>query len=512
MGMDPRARAILAVSMVLATLLYTIDTTIVNVALPNMQGSLQASQDQAAWILTAYIVISAIATPLAGWLGNRFGLRPVMLICIAGFTAGSMLCGVSNSITEMVLCRMLQGLFGAALVPLSQVGLMQEFPRESHGRVLALWGIGVMVGPIIGPTLGGWLTDTYSWRWAFYINLPIGVLAWLGVLLSMPRRRPHPGRPFDMKGFLMLSLAVGLGQLMLDRGAVNDWFSSTEILAEGFFAVVATYMFVVHSLTSRHPFVDIHLFKDRNFTVSLFLSVCIGAFVLSPSILLPGFLQRLQGYTPTQSGMILAARGLASIVGMSIAGKLISRVDPRHMVLVGVVIVITSLWQMGSFNVDTPIRDFIIAGVIQGVGIPLSFMALTFSSFATLPDSSRSEAGALQTLARNIGGSAGISIAVAYLTHSTQVNSSYLAEHFTSFATERWLMVGASPGANAPTALITGEVQRQALGIAYSNDFYLMAWAALICVPFALLLRKPGPRPAQAPPSAGDVPAVDAGH
>ena len=382
MSSRPQAsRGLLAGATVMATLLYAIDTTIVNVALPHIQGSLQASQDQAAWIVTAYIVMSTIATPLAGWLGSRYGLRRVMLVAIAGFTIGSVLCGVSESLEQMVAFRMLQGAFGAALVPLSQVILLQEFPRESHGRVMALWGVGVMVGPIIGPTLGGWLTDELSWRWAFYINLPVGILAWLGIMVSMPSRHDQSHRPFDVMGFVILSLAIGLFQLMLDRGETNGWLGSTEIVAEAFFAGVCLYMFVVHAMTTRHPFIDIHLFKDRNFTVSLFVQLGIGLFVLSPSVLLPSFLQQLKGYTPTQAGVMLAARGAASIVSMWLSGRFVTRLDPKRTMLAGLLLVAASLWTMASFSVDTPERSILLSGVLQGFGIPLAFMPLTFVAF-----------------------------------------------------------------------------------------------------------------------------------
>ncbi len=506
----PRSRILLAGATVLATMLYAIDSTIVNVALPHMQGSLQATQDQAAWIVTAYIVVSAIATPLAGWFGARFGLRRVLLMSIAGFTAGSVLCGIANGLTEMVVFRMVQGAFGAALVPLSQVTLLQEFPKESHGRVMALWGVGVMVGPIIGPTLGGWLTDELSWRWAFYINLPVGVLAWLALLVSMPKDHDPQHRPFDIQGFVFLSLAVGLFQLMLDRGETVDWFSSPEIVAEAFFSAVCLYMFIVHSFTSRHPFVDIHLFKDRNFTIAILIQLGIGAFVLSPSVLLPSFLQQLQGYTPAQAGVLMAARGVSSIGAMFLSGRLATTVDPRGTLLAGIGIVAASLWMMAGFSIDTPARDFVLVGLVQGFGIPLAFMPITFVAFATLPDSSRTEAGVLLTLVRNIGGSAGISTAIALLSRSAQVNQSYLSEHFTPYAGERWQALGSLPGANLPTGGLVGEIGRQALAIAYANDFHLLAAATLLAVPCILLLRR-AQRPA---PSAAkqDAGMADAAH
>ncbi len=488
-ALPSRSRNLLAISTVLATMLYTIDSTIVNVALPHMQGSLQATQDQSAWIITSYIVVSAIMTPLAGWLGTRFGLRPVMLWSIAGFTLGSILCGVSSSLGQMVVFRILQGAAGAALLPLSQVVLLQEFPREQHARVTALWGMGVLVGPVIGPTLGGWLTDELSWRWAFYINVPVGLVSFLGMLAFLRRGGGDVRRPFDTTGFILLSLALGLLQLMLDRGQTNDWFESTEILAEGFFAVVCLYMFIAHSLTSPRPFVDFRLFRDRNFTVSLGVMFAIGIAVFSPTVLMPGFLQQLQGYSPTQAGLLVASRGLSSMAAMLIAGRLIGRMDLRLIMAVGVGSAAVSLWMMGLFSLDTPAYMVVTAGLLQGFGAPLTFVPLTFAAFGTLGGAQRTEAGVLLTLTRNIGASVGISMAVALLARSAQMNHSYLAEHFTPYSAMRWAALGAQPGDPAASAQLLGEISRQAAAISYSNDFYVLAAATCLALPLVFALR-----------------------
>ncbi|MBS0373643.1 MAG: DHA2 family efflux MFS transporter permease subunit [Proteobacteria bacterium] len=507
MVVPARSRILLGTATVLATMLYAIDSTIVNVALPHMQGSLQATQDQASWIVTSYIVVSAIATPLAGWLGTRYGLRAVLAGCIAGFTIVSMLCGIATDLTEMVLFRAVQGAFGAALVPLSQVVLLREFPREQHGRVMALWGMGVMVGPVIGPTLGGWLTDALSWRWAFFINAPIGLVAWLGLLAAMPKSAPDRGRPFDLTGFVLLSLAVGLFQMMLDRGQTSDWFQSTEIVAYAFASALCLYMFIVHSLTARHPFVDVHLFKDRTFTVSLVMMFAIGIAVISPSVLLPSFLQQLQGYSPTQAGTLMAARGAASIVAMMIGARLASLFGPRITMTIGISLAAVSLLMMSRFSVDTPAVLIVTVGVLQGVGTPLTFMPLSLVGFSTLPDRARTEAGVLLTLLRNIGASVGVSATVAILARSAQVNQSYLTEHFTAYDAARWQAAGVTPGANAMTGALLGEIGRQAGAIAYANDFFLLAACTLVTLPLVLALR--GPRQIAAPAGAA---AADAGH
>ena len=497
-------RLLLGLAATLATVLYAVDSTIVNVALPNIQGTLQATPDQAGWVVTSYIVVSAIMTPLAGWLGVRFGLRTVLGLSILGFTAGSMLCGLAVTLTQMVFFRMVQGAFGAALVPLSQVALLREFPRESHGRVMALWGMGVMVGPVIGPTLGGWLTDQVSWRWAFYINLPLGIVAWLALMASLPKGGGDAKRPFDALGFVLLSLAVGCLQLMLDRGESQDWFASTEIMLEAFLCVVSFYMFLVHSLTGRQPFVDIHLFKDRNFTVSMFMMFIVGVAVISPAVLVPGFLEQVKGYTPTQAGWLMAARGASSVLAMMVGARMSTRFGPRPTMTVGIVLAALSLALMGQFGVDTQKDRFLLASWLQGLGTPLTFMPLSLVAYATLPDKARTEAGVLLTLLRNIGASVGISVVIAWLARSAQTNVAYLVEHFTIYDVRRWLAVGALPGSNAATLGLLGEIRRQSLAIAYANDFMRLAAATIVTLPMVWLLRSPGhARPVSAPASAG---------
>lgn len=490
-------RLLLSVATVLCCLLYTVDSTIVNVALPHMQGSLQATQDQVAWVITSYIVTSAIATPPAGWLAARFGLRRVLSIAVVGFTAGSMLCGFATTLGEMVLFRVVQGLCGAALVPLSQVALMQEFPREQHGKVMALWTIGVLVGPIVGPSLGGYLTDELSWRWSFFINLPIGLLAYLGLMESLAAEHDDHSRPFDWTGFVLLSLALGCFQLMLDRGQTLDWFESTEIVAEALLAAVAFYMFAVHAVTSEHPFVDPGLFRDRNFLVAVALMFVIGLSVLSPAVLIPSFLQSLQGYSPTQAGVLQAIRGVSAIVAVLVASRLVGRADPRLVVGSGVVVSGLALVLMGGFTLDTPRAHVAAVAFVQGFGTPMVFIPLSVIAYATLADAQRAEAGALLTLARNIGSSIGISTAVALLARSTQVNRSYLAEHFSAYDVQRWTVTGVVPGANAGTGRLLELIGRQSAAIAYSNAFHVLAIATVVVLPIVWLLRTRRAAPAE---------------
>jgi DHA2 family multidrug resistance protein len=496
-------RRLLLAAATLATMLYTIDTTIVNVALPHMQGTLQATQEQIAWVITAYIVTSAIATPLAGWLGTRYGLRRVLLVSVAGFTVVSMLCGIATGLAEMVVFRMVQGAFGAALVPLSNVALLEEFPRDQHGRVMALWGMGVLIGPVIGPTLGGYLTDSLNWRWAFYINLPVGLIACAGIMASLKRGHENASRPFDALGFALLSVALALFQLMLDRGQTKDWFESTEIVAEAFFCVVTLWMFVVHTLTKEHPFVEPRLFRDRNFLAGLGAMFALGLAIISPTVLLPTFLQELQGYTPAQAGMLIAIRGFSSFIAMMMAGRLVGKVDVRLIMSSGVLATAASLWLMSQYNLDSPWQQVAVGGFVQGFGTPLMFVPLSVAAYATLPGALRAEAGVMLTLLRNIGSAVGVSIVVAALTRSTGRNNAYLVEHFTRYDVERWQAVGALPGANQATAALAARIARQAAAIGYQNDFYLLLVLTLATLPIAWLMKVGGAPPPKA--SAADA-------
>lgn len=485
----PGSRLLLATALVLSTLLYSIDGTIVNVALPHIQGSLQATQDQAAWIATAYIVIGAVFTPLAGWLGLRFGLRPVMQGSIIGFTVCSLLCGVATSLTQMVVFRALQGAFGAALIPLAQVSLLRHFPKASYARLTSIWATAALVGPIIGPTVGGYLTDSFSWRWSFYINLPVGILAWLGINAAMPKQHDSHRKPFDVPGFVFFSLTIALFQLMLDRGQSKDWFNSLEIVAEAFFAAVFFWMYMAHAWFHKHAFVDLHLFRDRNFSMCMISQALVGAFVMSPSVLFPPFLQQLQGYTPAESGKLMAMRGVASMFAMFLSGRYANRIDAKLSMIAGTLLISGTLVIVAHFSVDTPPGLFVVTGVLLGIGMPMTYIPTQLIAFSTLPDSQRTEAGVVLRLAVNIGGSIGISLSVAELARAAQMNQAYLGEYFTPYSLDRWIMIGAAPGTNASTAMLIAEIQRQALAIAYADVFFVLGGAALLSIPVILWMR-----------------------
>jgi len=496
-------RALLVVSIMLATLMQVIDTTIANVALPDMQGSLSATQDQVAWILTSYIVASAIATPASGWLSARFGRRRLLVIAIGGFTLASMACAMASSIEQMVAFRVLQGLFGASLVPISQAALLDAFPREKHGSAMALWGVGVMVGPILGPPLGGWLTENYSWHWVFLINLPIGVLALLGVLASVSRDR-QVGAAFDWRGFALLGIGIGALQLMLDRGQGEDWFDSIEVRVEAALAFLGLYLYWVHWRGARHAFLDLGLLRDRNFLAGCAFIFTLGIVLFATMALLPPYLQGLMGYPVIATGLLLAPRGIGTLVSMMTVGRLLARgVDPRWLIGTGLLLTAGSLWQMSHFNADMPATPVVIAGIIQGLGLGLVFVPVSTVAYTTLPSRTRAEAAGLFSLMRNIGSSVGISMVFTLLARNTQINHAELASRITPYSGLP-LPPGFDPANVQSLAALNAEVTRQAAAIAYIDNFWLMMWLTLAALPLLVLFRRPrtvvtGPAP---PPSA----------
>ncbi len=490
-GRSSIERGIITASIMLAAVMQTVDMTIANIALPHMQGALSASQDQIAWVLTSYIVASAIMTQPTGVLATRLGRKKIFLTAVVGFTITSMLCGAATTLDEMVFFRFLQGTFGAGLIPLSQAVLFDIYPREKYGQAMAIWGMGVVVGPVIGPTLGGYLTEVYNWRWVFYVNVPVGLLATLGIMAFVPDTKPNPGRRFDMFGFALLALSLGLLQIMLDRGQSQDWFSSSEIIIECVLAVLFTYMFLVHMFTERRPFIEPGLFKDRNFVLGLLLIFMLGVVIVAPLALLPPFLQNLLGFSALVAGETLAPRGLGVMVSMFIAGRLIGKVDSRWLVLAGIIITAVSLLDMSGFNLDVDSWDVVRVSIVQGLGMGLVFVPLSTLTFSTLESHFRDEGTAMFSLIRNIGSSIGISVMMALLARNVQVNHSVLAEHITPFIKQvvpalwNWTSVTGA-------ALIDAETTRQAAAIAYIDDFRAMAWFLVLCAPLVLLVRTAG--------------------
>lgn len=486
----------ITVSVMLATIMQALDTTIANVALPYMQGGLAATQEQVSWVLTSYIVAAAIMTPPTGILAARFGRKRVFAVAVAGFTLASMLCGAAASLGQMVTFRLLQGVFGASLVPLSQAVLLDTYPKEKHGSAMAVWGVGVMLGPILGPTLGGWLTETYDWRWVFYVNLPFGVLALGGILLFLPETVADRTRRFDAFGFALLSLAIGGLQMMLDRGENQDWFSSREVIAEAVLAGLGLYLFLVHMFTAEKPFIEPALFKDRNLAVGLVLIFIVGVILLATLSLLPPFLQQLMGYPVLTTGLALAPRGVGTMIAMMAVGRMIGRVDTRLLIFSGLSLVAFSLWEMAGFTPDVTMATLVRTGVTQGLGLGLVFVPLSTITFSTLAPHFRAEGTSMFSLMRNIGSSIGISVMTFLLARTTQTVHAGLAEKITAFRPEMvapWLPDAWNPASVGGAIALNSAVTEQALTVAYLSDFTIMMWLTLAAAPLVLLLKRPRP-------------------
>jgi len=487
-------KGFITLSVMLATIMQALDTTIANVALPHMQGSMSATQDQISWVLTSYIVASAIFLPMTGFLSERFGRKKLFLWSVVGFTITSMLCGAAQNLPQIVLFRLLQGVFGAALVPLSQAILLDTYPKEKHSSAMAMWGVGVMLGPILGPSLGGWLTEYYSWRWVFYINLPFGILAFLGILAFVKETPINKARRFDMLGFSFLSLGIGALQMMLDRGEVLDWFHSNEIVIELILVLLGFYWFITHIFTHKSPFIEPALFKDRNFSMGLIFMFIVGIILLATMALLPPFLQNLLNYPVIDVGLVMAPRGIGVMIAMMIVGKLAGKIDPRKQVVFGLLLTALSLWEMTLFDLNISEWDIIRTSVIQGFGLGFVFIPLSTITFSTLDQRYRNEGTALFSLTRNIGSSIGISIVISQLQQNIQKNHAAFADYVTDLSLPlKEAMQNGMWNIHTTQGLVSlnAEVTRQASTLAYLQDFRLMMWISLSALPLIVFLKAP---------------------
>ena len=493
---DGGNRAAITVCVILATLMQALDTTIANVALPYMQGSVSASQDQIDWVLTSYIVAAAIMTPPTGYLAGRFGLKRLFLVSVAGFTVASMLCGMAQSLVQIVLFRILQGLFGAALVPLSQTVLMNINPKERQGSAIALWGVAVMAGPVLGPVLGGWLTQAFSWRYVFYINVPVGILAFFGMMTFLSDTARNATAKLDWFGFGTLSLAIAAMQVLLDRGEELDWFGSGEIVVEAIIAVSAFYLFLVHTFTAREPFVRLSLFRDPNFTAGVLFIAIVGLTYYASLALQPPYLQNLMNYPIISAGLVLGPRGVGTMGSMLIVGKLIGRVDTRFLLALGLGLTAWSFYVMTGWTPDVSQMTIVVVGIIQGIGLGFIFVPLSVATLSTLAPELRAEGAGLYSLSRNIGSSIGISVVNSLLTRNTQVNHAEIARSVTSVnrafedlsVTQFW-----DPISSAGRAALDAVVTQQAQIIAYMDDYKLLMIATLAAIPLLVIFKKPPP-------------------
>ncbi|HEV2300235.1 MAG TPA: DHA2 family efflux MFS transporter permease subunit [Stellaceae bacterium] len=495
-------RGAIAVSIMLPRIMQGLDTTIANVALPHIQGSLSASQAEISWVLTSYIVAAAVMMPLTGWLAGRLGIKYVYLASVAGFTLASALCGSATSLSGLVVYRVLQGICGAGMVPLSQAVLLQIYPVERHGQAMAIFGIGSIMGPVTGPVLGGWLTENYSWRWVFYINLPVGALATLGILLFLRETGRAHREAFDFFGFLALSVAVGALQMLLDRGQQKDWFGSTEIWVEATISAVAFYLLLIHTLTaSGGSFLNRELLRSPNFVVGVILMFFLGMVLNGTLALLPTMLQALMNYPVLTAGIATAPRALGTMLAMFMVARLIGRVDTRLLILFGLLATAFSLWQMTGFSLAMGMGLVVLSGLGQGFGVGCIFVPINTLALSHLPRSILTQGTALRSLMRNLGGSIGIAVLEARLTENTQIVHSRLVEGLrpdnplmhAPYLAPQW-----SLSAPAGVAALNAEVTRQAAMVAYIDDFKLMMILVVVTLPLLLLVRRQGPLPLRA--------------
>jgi MFS transporter, DHA2 family, multidrug resistance protein len=474
-----------------ATIMQALDTTIANVALPYMQGTLSASQDQINWVLTSYIVAAAIMTAPVGWIANRFGRKRIFILCSAGFTVASVLCGLAQDINQMVLFRLLQGVFGAALVPLSQAVMLDSYTLQERAKAMSIWGMGVMMGPIMGPSLGAWLTETYSWHWVFFVNLPFGAITVLGLVIFMDETKKNLTLRFDWFGFTALAVAIGSLQLALDRGEQLGWLESNEIIAEFIISAVGFYYFFAHSLTTQNPFIQFALFKDRNFITGCIFMAVMGLVLYSTMALASPYLQNVIGYPIITAGVLLASRGCGTFVAMMMVGRLMRYIEARTLIISGLLLTAASLFYMTGWTDQTGSSEIASWSIIQGFGFGLVFVPLSTVSFLTLPSHLRTDGTSMLTLMRNVASSIGISLVIAQLTEGSRRIHAILVEHVNPFNhamqmpdVSRMINMGTDTGRAMADAMVSVQAQI----IAFSQDYQMVMLFILCTVPLAIMI------------------------
>jgi DHA2 family multidrug resistance protein len=487
-------RTLIVWCVICATVMQTLDSTIANVALPYMQGTFSSTLDQVTWVLTSYIVATAVFTGPVGWLSARYGRKTFFILCLSGFTISSVLCGFATSLSEMVFYRVLQGATGAAIVPLSQSIMMDLYPPQQRGSAMAMWGMGVMVGPIIGPTLGGYLIDAYDWRYVFFINLPFGIAAIAGLVLFLHDKPANKSMQFDWTGFATLAIGLGALQLMLDRGSDKDWFESGEIITAAVIAVTGFYLFVIHMWLSPKAFIPVALFRDRNFVVGIFTMFLVGAVLVASVALLAPYLQVLAGYSVWETGLLLAPRSIGVMASMMLAGRMTDKLDPRRLISAGVALLAFSFWEMSQWTPNIDSFTLVWVTMVQGAGLGFIFVPMQVLAFTTLSPALRTDGSAFLSLIRNVGSALGVSFIATMLARNAYIAHAQIAGSVTPF--NRMLQShGAyflwNPVTSRGRAALDGEISRQALSISYSNDFLLMLWIVIPVLFLPFLMRKP---------------------
>jgi DHA2 family multidrug resistance protein len=501
---------IIAITVTLATFMEVLDTSIANVALPHIAGSLSAGQDESTWVLTSYLVSNAIVLPLSGWLSSIMGRKNFYMSCVALFTVSSFLCGLAPNLATLIVCRVLQGAGGGGLQPSEQAILADTFPPAKRGMAFAVYGIAVVTAPAIGPTLGGWITDNFTWRWIFFINIPVGVISLLltSRLIQDPpyfRRRKLSETSIDYIGLGFVALGLGTLQIILDKGQRDDWFESHFIAILSVICVASLIFVVFWEWRHKDPIIDLHLFRDRTFGVSNMLMFMLGFALLGSTLLLPLFMQTLLGYTAERSGLALMPGGFTIMLLLPLVGFLLSRYSPRWLLIFGLLVLSGSLFYMTRFDLQIDFRTAAIARIFQAVGMAFLFVPINTAAYAFLPRDKNNAASGLMNLARNVGGSVGISLVTTMLDRRTQTHMNDLAGHLTAANPAlRQMVQGFSQamrvhGATATHAtqqayaMIEGTVQRQAAMLAYIDDFRLLGFAILAMVPLVFLMKKGKP-------------------
>ena len=497
---------IIATSVMLSTFMEVLDTTVVNVSLPHIAGSLSATVDESTWALTSYLVANAIVLPITGWLANYFGRKRLLMTAVVGFTTASFLCGLAPNLPALIIFRIIQGACGGGLQPISQAVLLEAFPPRDRGKAMGFWGLGIVVAPMLGPVLGGWLTDNYSWRWVFYINIPVGILALVMTQLFIfdPPYIKRGSSRVDYWGIGMLAVGVGALQIVLDKGQEEDWFSSDWITALAVIAAVALVVFVLYELFgSDHPVVDLHVFRERTYATGVFLMTVLGFVLYGSLVLLPILLQTLLGYPALQAGIAMAPRGLGSFIAMPIVGIIMAKFDPRKLLTLGVMVASFTLFQLSWLNLNTGYWDVFWPQFIQGLSLALLFVPLTTVTMDPIAKENMGNATSIFNLMRNIGGSMGIASVTTMVARRAQVHTNVLTAHVNPYNESTRLMMehlkamfisaGADPvtAAHRAYAATFGLVLKQAAMIAFVDAFWLLGVMFLAIIPLIYIMKKP---------------------
>ncbi len=488
----PRERLLILITCTVVTTLYAMTVTIANVALPRIQGALSATTDEIALVVTLNIIATAVATPLTGWLASRYSRRNILIAAIIFFTISTLLCGLATSLEALVFFRILQGIFAAPLAPISQSFLYTTYPRAQHGMAMAIFGTGVVIGPVIAPVIGGYLTEFLSWRWVFFMIVPMGILSLIGVMIFIKDRTQPAKTPLDWTGFITLAIAIASFQYMLDRGERNDWFESDQIVILAIIGALAFYVFICHSLTHEQPFLNPVLMRDRNYVLALVVVFVFGMLNFTPMVLLPPLLQTLRGYPDAIIGILLGARGFGTLLAFMLMVKA-NKIDPRYTLFIGFFVQGLAGWYMAQFSLNLTTFDVLWTSALQGFGVGLIWVPLTVVAFYSLEPKYAAEAAAFFHLIRNFGSSLFISISVAVVLRSAKVSYAGMSEQLSpnkvGMNLQDSIYTFWSIDSTGAMAAMSGEIGRQASMIGYINAFYLFAWVAFAACPLVFLAR-----------------------